>query len=116
MRKAVGERIGIAAVAALVAFSASAYASRGSKDGSGFIDIHAGQTARFDHTTVVCTNPKGQISGGQVACEVDYVRWRNLYHPVRMKYGVSLTLRDCVEVNKWSRLGGPRPLKEAKVC
>jgi hypothetical protein len=115
MRKTL-ERVGIATVAALVAFSASAYASRGSSHGSGFIDIHAGQTARFDHTTVTCTNPKGQIPGGQVACDVDFVRWRNVFHPVRMKYDVSLTLRSCVEVGKWSRLGTPKLLKDVKVC
>jgi len=115
MKKAV-ERIGIASVAALVAFSASAYASRGTSQGSGFVEIHSGQVARFDHTTVTCTNPKGQIPGGQVACDVDYVRWLNIYHPVRMKYDVSLTLRSCVEVGKWSRTGTPKLLRTAKVC
>jgi hypothetical protein len=46
--------------------------------------------------------------------DVDYVYWRNILHPVPTKCEVSLTLRDCVQVAKWSRTF--KLLKSAKVC
>jgi hypothetical protein len=72
------------------------------------------QEVRFLGTNVTCVAPKGQIPGGQVGCDVDYVYWRNILHPVPTKYEVSLTLRDCVSVAKWSRAF--KLLKSAKVC
>jgi hypothetical protein len=107
------ERIGLVAVTALVVISATAYASRGSGQ-TGFIDARPGQEVRFLHTNVTCVAPKGQISGGQVGCNVDYAYWRNILHPVPTKYDVSLTLSHCVEVGKWSRTF--KLLKSAKVC
>jgi hypothetical protein len=112
------ERFGIVALAAIAAFAIATTTGRsgGSREQTGFMDIQRGQVARFVGTTTTCVNPKGQIPGGQVACDVGYVRWRNILHPVRNKYEVGLTLRSCVEVGKWSRIGTPKLLKDVKVC
>jgi hypothetical protein len=101
------------ALAALVAVSATAYASRGSSK-AGFVNVRGGQEVRFLGTNATCVEPKGQISGGQVGCEVTYVYWRNILHPVPMKYDVRLTLSHCIDVEKWSR--SFKLLKSATVC
>jgi hypothetical protein len=88
---------------------------QGSGERGGFIDIPRGEFARFAGTTVTCVSPKGQIPGGHVACDVDYVRWRNIFHPVPTTYVVGLTLLRCVDVTKWSR-GGGRMLKSTRLC
>ena len=107
------ERIGLVAVTALVAVSATAYASRGTSQG-GFVNVGRGQEVRFLGTNVVCVAPKGQVSGGQVACEVTYNYWRNISRPGPVKYDVGLTLLHCVQVGKWSRTF--KLLKSAHVC
>ena len=104
------------AASAAFAIATTTAHSGGSREQAGFIDIQRGQIARFARTTTTCVNPKGQISGGQVACNVSYVRWRSIAHPVRDKYDVGLTLRSCIEVSKWSRFGTPKVLKSATVC
>jgi hypothetical protein len=101
------------AATAAFAISTSTGWSGGSAEQAGFIDIHRGQIPRFVGTTTTCVNPKGQIPGGQVGCDVDYVRWRNILHPVPMKFDVSRTLR-CVEAGRWSRDG--RLLRSRRVC
>jgi hypothetical protein len=112
------ERLAIALIAASVAFAIAAATgwSSNSSGQAGFTDVSLGQYARFAHTTTTCVAPKGQIAGGQVTCNVGYVRWQNIFHPVRDKYEVTLTLNSCVEVGKWSRLGTPKLLKHGTVC
>jgi hypothetical protein len=104
------ERIGLVALTALVAVSATAYASRGTSQGA-LSNVTRGQEVRFLGTHVTCVEPR---AGGQVACDVDYLYWRNILHPGPVKYGVSLTLRDCIGVAKWSRTF--KLLKSARVC
>jgi hypothetical protein len=107
------EHIGLVALTALVAVSATAYASRGSSK-AGFVNVGRGQEVRFLGTNVTCVEPKGQVAGGQVGCDVDYVYWRNILHPVPVKYEVGLTLSHCIQVGKWSRTF--KLLKSATVC
>jgi|SRR2546421_10496595 len=107
------ERLGLVLITALVACAATAYASRGSSQ-AGFVNVGRGQEVRFLGTHVTCVAPKGQIPGGQVSCDVSYAYWRNILHPVATKYGVSLTLRNCVEVEKWSRMS--KLLKSIRLC
>jgi hypothetical protein len=94
------ERFVIAAVAAAAAFAMATATGQGSAR-VGFIDIPHGGTARFAGTNVTCVNPK---AGGGVACDVGYVRWRNILRPVPTKYSVSLRLNG-VEVSKSARSG-----------
>jgi hypothetical protein len=107
------ERIGLVAATTLAAVAATAYASGRSSQAS-FIDARPGQEVRFLHTNVTCVAPKGQVSGGQVGCDVSYAYWKNIFHPVPMKYDISLTLSHCIGVAKWSR--SSRLLKSATVC
>jgi hypothetical protein len=107
------ERIGLVVLTALVAVSATAYASRESTK-AGFVNVGRGQEVRFLGTNVTCVEPKGQVAGGQVGCEVSYAYWRNIFHPVAVKYDVSLTLSHCVRAAKWSR--SFKLLKSATVC
>jgi hypothetical protein len=107
------ERIGLAAVTALVALCATAYASR-SNSQAGFVNVGRGQEVRFLGTNVTCVEPKGQVTGGQVGCEVSYAYWRNILHPVPVKYDVGLTLSHCIDVSRWSRTS--KLLKSATVC
>jgi hypothetical protein len=74
------ERFGLVAATALVAVSATAYASRGNSQ-TGF---------------------------------VDYAYWRNILHPVPMKYDVGLALR-CIDLEKWAPRAGPL-LKSGRFC
>jgi hypothetical protein len=104
------ERIGLVVVTALVAVSATAYASRSSSQG-GFVNVKRGEEVRFLGTNVTCVEPR---AGGQVACDVDYTYWRNILHPVPVKYDVHLTLNHCIDVGKWSRTF--KLLKSASVC
>jgi hypothetical protein len=107
------ERIIIAAVAASAAFAvATATGQSGSRRG-GFIDVPPGRTARFLRTTTTCVNPKTQIPGGQVGCNVNYRAPRSARQLVPTKFELSLTLR-CVEYEKWSR--GSRILKSGRFC
>jgi hypothetical protein len=108
------ERIGLVVVTALVAVSATAYASRGNSHSAGFINIPRGETARFLDTHVTCTNPKGQSPGGQVGCQVTYKYWRNALHPVAAKYDVGLTLLQCIDIGKLSRTS--KLLKSGRLC
>jgi hypothetical protein len=107
------ERIGLVVVTALVAVSATAYASRGSSQG-GFINAQRGQWVRFVGTNVVCVEPKGQVSGGNVGCQVTYKYWRNILRPGPVKYDVGLTLLHCIDIGKWSRTF--KLLKSKTVC
>jgi hypothetical protein len=93
------ERFVIAALAAAVAFAVATATGQGGGTRGGFIDIPHGGIARFADTNITCVNPK---AGGGVACDVDYVRWRNILHPVPMKFDVGLRLR-CIDLGKWSR-------------
>src|SRR4029077_16217441 len=51
------ERIGLVVVTALIAASATAYASRGSTQ-AGFVNVRPGQEVRFLGTNVTCVAPK----------------------------------------------------------
>jgi hypothetical protein len=104
------ERIGLVVVTALVAVSATAYASRSNSKG-GFVNVTRGQEVRFLGTHVTCVEPR---AGGGVSCDVDYAYWRNILHPGPMKYDVGLTLNHCIDVGKWSR--DSKLLKSASVC
>lgn len=107
------ERIIIAAVAATAAFAVATATGQSGSRQSGFIDIPPGARARFLHTTTTCVNPRQQIRGGQVGCNVDYRMPRSVHDSPPPKFELSLTLR-CVEYEKWSRTGAI--LKSGRLC
>jgi hypothetical protein len=67
---------------------------------AGFVNVRRGQEVRFLGTNVACFEPKRQVAGGQVGCEVSYAHWRNILHPVPMQYDVGLTLSRCIDISR----------------
>jgi len=95
------ERIAIAAGAAALTFAVATGTGEGGSQQLNF-NIPRGGAALFLGTTTTCVNPKGQITGGQVACTVHYTRPRSANQIVPPKYDIGLTLR-CLDFSKWSR-------------
>jgi hypothetical protein len=101
-------RFALATLALLAAF----VAGKATAGGIGFIEIPRGGIARFSwHHDITCTNPKATNVG--VICQVTYVPWKDIRHPVAMKFDVSMGA-GCVRVSKWSRRY--TLLRSAKVC